>query len=203
MVRSRRPERDGAGRGSGLPRPRGNRAPTASGARSPISAADAYSAGLTLLAGRDLSAAQLGERLRRRGFAPETTDAAVTRLRREGALDDRRAAAAFARRALEVRRQGPARIERELAARGVDASVARAAIEEALDGRSVEEVLDRSLDRRLTGPIADRAEFGRLYRYLVRQGFEGALAAEALRRRTRAGAAPDDPAAGRPDLVEE
>ena len=178
MAPRRRPERDGAGRGSDSPRPQGGR--------------DAYVAGLTLLAGRDLTAAQLGERLRRRGFTPEETDAAVTRLRGERALDDRRAAAAYARRAVEVRRQGPARIERELAARGVDASIAKAAVAEALDGTDPEELLDRSLARRLAGPIADRAEFRRLYQYLLRQGFEGALAAAALRRRARSGAAPDD-----------
>ena len=203
MARPRRSERDGAGRGSGSPRPHGNRARPAGEAQPPPPSADAYVAGLTLLAGRDLSAAQLGERLRRRGFAPDATDAAVTRLRREGALDDRRAAAAHARRAVEVRRQGPARIERELAARGVDTSVARAAIAEALEGRDVEELLDRSLARRLAGPIAGPAEFRRLYQYLLRQGFEGAMAAAALRRRTRPGAAPNDCAPGTTHPVEE
>ena len=192
MARPRRPERDGVGRGTGPPRPHETRSRPAAEARRGSAAADAYVAGLTLLAGRDLSAAQLGERLRRRRFTPEATDAAVTRLRREGALDDRRAAAALARRAVEVRRQGPARIARELAARGVDASVAKAAIAEALDGRDPEELLDQSLDRRLTGPVASRAEFRRLYQYLLRQGFDEAMAAAALRRRTRSGAAPDD-----------
>ena len=188
----RRPERGGAGRGSGLPRPQGGRTRRATEVRPRSPSADAYVAGLTLLAGRDLSAAQLGQRLRRRGFTPEAIDAAVTRLHREGALDDRRAAAAYARRAVEVRRQGPARIARELAARGVDGSVAKAAIADALDGRDPEELLDRSLDRRLAGPIASRAEFRRLYQYLLRQGFDGAMAGAALRRRARS-----------PDLVEE
>ena len=102
------------------------RAVTANERRTP--AGSAYVAGLTLLAGRDLSAAQLGDRLRRRGFTPEATDAAVARLRDEGALDDGRAALSPARRAVDVRRQGPARIARELVARGIDASVAKAAI---------------------------------------------------------------------------
>ena len=171
MARPRRPDRDAPRR---------------------FPAADAYTAGLTLLAGRELSAAQLGERLLRRGFTADATEAAVTRLRREGSLDDRRAAAAYARRAVEIRRQGPARIARELAARGVEASVAKAAIEEALVGRDPEELLARSLDRRLGGPIATRAEFRRLYQYLLRQGFEGAMAAAALRRRAQSDAAPDD-----------
>ena len=154
-------------------------------------AADAYVAGLTLLAGRDLSAAQLGERLRRRGFAREAAAAAVTRLRREGALDDRRAAAALARRAVDLRRQGPARIARELAARGIDVSVAKAVIADALAGREPEALLDRALARRLEGRVKTRAEFRRLYQYLVRQGFDGAAAAAALRRRAEPGAAPD------------
>ena len=154
--------------------------------------ADPYIAGLTLLAGRDLSAAQIGDRLRRRGFTPQAADAAIARLRREGALDDHRAAAAFARRAVEVRRRGPARIARELAARGVEPSVAEAAIAEALDGRDPAALLERSLDRRLSGPIASRAEFRRHYQYLLRQGFEGAMAAAALRRRAGSDAVPDE-----------
>ena len=203
MAGPRRPERDGAGRGSGSRFPRGSRTRPAGAARTSSVSAEAYVAGLTLLAGRDLSATQLGERLRRRGFTTEATDTAVSRLRREGALDDHRAAAAYARRAVEVRRKGPARIERELAARGVDAPVARAAIAEALEGRDLEELLDRSLARRLAGPITDRAEFRRLYQYLLRQGFDGHMAAAALRRRAQSGAAPDDSPPGTPDTVEE
>ena len=183
MARPRRPERAGESRGAGVRRSPASRARPG---------ADPYIAGLTLLAARDLSAAQLGDRLRRRGFTPQDIDAAIVRLRREGALDDHRAAAAFARRAMAVRRRGPARIARELAARGVDPSVAEAAIAEALDGRSPEALLERSLDRRLSGPIASRAEFRRLYQYLLRQGFEGAMAAAALRRRAGGDAAPDE-----------
>ena len=159
-------------------------------ARSPT--ANAYVAGLTLLAGGELSAAQLGERLRRRSFAREEIDAALARLRREGALDDRRMAEAYTRRAVEVRRQGPARIARELAARGVDATVAKAAIDEAFAGQDAEALVDRALARRLGGPVTTRAEFRRLYQYLLRQGFDGSTAAAALRRRGVAGAAPDD-----------
>ena len=170
----------------------------ASGARRTLAArgrsaeADAHAAGLALLAGRDLSGAQVGERLRRRGFSPAAADAAVARLRADGALDDRRAAEAYARRAVELRRQGPARIARELAARGVDAAVARAAIDEACAGRDEHELLDRALARRLDGRITTPAEFRRLQRYLLRQGFDGALAQAALRRRAAPDAAPDD-----------
>ncbi|MCY4029544.1 MAG: regulatory protein RecX [Acidobacteria bacterium] len=191
MARPRRPERAGESRGAGARRSSASRArPSTASGRPP--GADPYIAGLTLLAGRDLSAAQLADRLRRRGYTPQAADGAIVRLRREGALDDHRAAAAFARRAMAVRRRGPARIARELAARGVDPSVAEAAIAEALDGRSPEALLEQSLDRRLSGPIASRAEFRRLYQYLLRQGFEGAMAAAALRRRAEGDAVPDE-----------
>ena len=50
----------------------------------------AYVAGLTLLARRELAEAQLRTRLARRKFDEEDIDAAVARLRRERAVDDRR-----------------------------------------------------------------------------------------------------------------
>src|SRR5439155_10378092 len=62
----------------------------------------AYVAGLTLLARRELAEHQLRERLARRKFEPDEIDAAVTRLRRERAIDDRRTALACARTEMRV-----------------------------------------------------------------------------------------------------
>ncbi|MGH9347404.1 MAG: RecX family transcriptional regulator, partial [Vicinamibacterales bacterium] len=48
----------------------------------------AYLSGLEMLARRELSEAQLRARLARRRLDPDDVDAAVSRLRRERALDD-------------------------------------------------------------------------------------------------------------------
>ena len=64
--------------------------------------AQAYVAGLKMLARRELSEAQLRLRLARRAFAPADIDDAVQRLRRERALDDRRVALACAREGADV-----------------------------------------------------------------------------------------------------
>ena len=62
----------------------------------------AYVAGLKMLGQRELSEAQVRTRLARRQFEADDIDAAVTRLRRERALDDRRTALACARTEVRI-----------------------------------------------------------------------------------------------------
>ena len=150
------------------------------------------SSALAMLARSELSAAQLRRRLLRKGFAPEAVEATLRRLAREGALDDRRAAAVHARRAALVTHRGPLRTEREIASLGIAPSLARAATAEAYAEADTRTVLERALKRRLSGPVQDQAEFRRLYRYLLRQGFESHMAVAALRARARASATPDE-----------
>ena len=74
------------------------------------------------------------------------------------------------------------RAEREITAFGIAPAVARAAVAEAYAALGVETVLERALARRLPAgaAIEDRLHFARLYRYLVRQGFEPRLVNAAL-----------------------
>ena len=146
---------------------------------------DAYSTGLALLARRELSAAQVAERLRQRGFEPDVTEAAVHRLREERVLDDRRTATMHARRAAGTFDRGPQRAEQEIVALGIDRTVAGAAVIEVYAEQDTRAVLERSLARRLPegAPISDRKHLGKLYRYLVRQGFDPQMATAALRAR--------------------
>ena len=147
-----------------------------------------------MLARRELSAAQVTERLRRRGFEPEAIQAAVDRLRRERALDDRRTAAIHARRAARTTHRGPLRAEQEITALGIAPAVARIAVAEVYAEQGVETVIERALARRLPDDavIADRAHFGRLYRYLVRQGFDPHVATATLRARAGTSTPADD-----------
>ncbi len=150
-----------------------------------------YAAALALLARRELSAARLTERLVGKGYEPREAADTVARLEAEGAVDDRRAAAMIARRAAEVSHRGPHRARQEIQAAGIAPEVAREAVGAAYAEADVSTVLERALDRRLSGPVRSRAHFEKLRRYLVRQGFDSGAAIAALR--ARGGPAEPDP----------
>lgn len=136
----------------------------------------------------------MADALRRRGFDRDAIEAAVDRLQREGALDDSRTARVHARRAARVTHRGPLRAEREIAALGIAPEVAHAAVAEAYAEHGVQTVLERALARRLPegAAVTGRIHFGKLYRYLVRQGFEPGMVTATLRNRAAASAPADD-----------
>jgi len=148
--------------------------------------ADAYLAALRLLARRELSEAQVRQRLARRQHDPDDIDTAVDRLKAEGALDDGRTAGAIARHETGVKRRGRRRVVRQIEAAGIAPDVARRAAEEAFAEIDADALLQQALESRLRGraTLADEREHSRLYRYLVAQGFEPdrVLAALAARR---------------------
>ena len=116
--------------------------------------ANAYQIALRLLARRELSTSQLRERLVRRELPVVEIETAIAKLTHSGAVDDGRVAHAHARRAAEVKFRGQRRTRQEIEALGIDAETAR---------RAVAEVFVEA-DR-------GRAQFRRLYRSLLRQGF--------------------------------
>jgi regulatory protein len=157
-------------------------------------APDAYIAALSLLARRELSAAQLRQRLKARRFPDSEIDASLNRLRESRALDDARVARAYARTAAGVKGRGRARVLREIEAMGIDRATAREAVAETFDaldlrgtggsGSGEDALINRALDRKLRGRrIKDAAEFRRLYAFLMRQGFEAGKIGKALKER--------------------
>ena len=144
---------------------------------------DPYTYSLQALGRRELTGEQLRQRLARRGCDAQAIEAALDRLRRERALDDGRAARAFARTEVTIRRRGPQRIARAMEAMGVDRDTARAALDETFAERPVNDVLQQALDRRLRGPVVDDRHAQRLIGYLVRQGFDIGAAVAAVRKR--------------------
>ena len=146
-----------------------------------------------MLARRELSAAQVAERLRHRGFDPREVEAAVARLQDEGAIDDLRTARVHARR-LATAHRGPLRAEREIIVLGIAATVARDAVAAVYAENGVQSVLERALARRLPegAEIEGRNQFGKLYRYLLRQGFEPGMVSATLRDRAGETAGPND-----------
>ncbi len=161
------------------PLPRARRTRTAS------SDSDPYPVALALLAGRELSTAQVRDRLHRRGFADAAIEETLARLRDERVIDDRRTALARARQAVLVKHRGRLRALRELESLGIDGACARAVLDEVLREIGEQALVERALARRLRGPITSHAEFRRLYQYLVRQGFGTDLAASTLKKHAR------------------
>ena len=146
-----------------------------------------YVAALKLLAGRELSEAQLRLRLERRRFDAAEVDAAVAKLRHERALDDRRVALACARKEASVRTRGRTRILRQLETIGIERNTARAAVNEVFAEIDEAALLERALERRLTRGVTldDPAGLRRVYRYLVGQGFDSSRVAALMRRRSK------------------
>ena len=109
-----------------------------------------------MLARRDLSRAQVGERLVRQGFTESEIEEALQRLEAEGAIDDRRTAAAYAHQSATVKLRGRARTLQELHARGISRAHARAAVDDAYASLDESALLERALRRRLRGKIHSR-----------------------------------------------
>jgi regulatory protein len=147
----------------------------------------AYLAGLTLLARRELAEAQLRQRLARRKFEPDDIDAAVTRLRRERAIDDRRTALACARTEVRIKHRGRARVVRQIEALGIARDVAREAVAEVFAEVDESALLQQALDRRLRHgmDLSDPAVFRRVHRYLLTQGFDPGRVITLLRKRAK------------------
>jgi regulatory protein len=127
-----------------------------------------------MLGRRELSEAQVRERLGRKGFEDPDVDEAVDRLKAERAIDDARVAAAIARSETGARKRGPLRVRQRLAAARISPVIADAIIGEIAGQVDLDALLIAALDRRLRGreTVADDREMARLYRQLTAQGFE-------------------------------
>src|SRR6266851_1064627 len=90
-----------------------------------------------MLARRELSEAQVRQRLAQRGHDEDAIAAAVTRLREERAIDDRRVADAMARHESSAGRRSKRGTQRRIEQAGIVSSIARGATDDAygeLDG---------------------------------------------------------------------
>jgi regulatory protein len=147
--------------------------------------ATAYLDGIKMLARRELSEAQVRQRLARKGHDQAAVDAAVARLREERAIDDGRVAEIIARTETSLRRRGKIRVRQRIEQAGIARPTADRAVADVFEAIDADALLAASLARRLRGRdhIADEAEFRRLYRYLVGQGFESEQVLKALKAR--------------------
>jgi regulatory protein len=144
----------------------------------------AYTEALKMLAQRELSEAQVRQRLARRGEAQDSIDQAVARLKAEGSINDERVAGLIARTQTRLKSRGRRRVQQQIEAAGIARSVASRAVDEAFQDVDADALLSASLSKRLRGRerIADDREFQRLFRYLSAQGFDSDRILAHLRR---------------------
>jgi regulatory protein len=145
-------------------------------------------AALKMLARRELSEAQVRQRLARRGYDESEIEPAIERLKADRSIDDVRVAGAIARTEVSLKRRGKRRVVQQIQQAGISREAARRATDEIFEDLSEDTLLASALNRRLKSgrTIVDDREFQRLYRYLTRQGFDADDVVKALAaRRTR------------------
>jgi len=136
--------------------------------------ADAFTVALTLLSARELSEAQLRTRLKRRQIDDDDIEAAVSRLKGDGTLNDRRVAVALARMESAIKHRGRARVMQKIRQAGIDGDTAEDAVREVFEEVDEGALLDRALERRLRGKTPKELDDNgraRIVRALVAQGF--------------------------------
>ena len=109
----------------------------------------AYIDGLKMLARRELSEAQVRQRLARKEHQESDIDEAVARLLEERAIDDNRVAEAIARSETSVRKRGKLRVKRKIESAGIKAPTAKRALDEVFGALDSEALLQSALDKRL------------------------------------------------------
>jgi regulatory protein len=148
---------------------------------------EALDRALRYLSYRPRSRFEVERHLRSRGYGDPAVVSTLDRCARQGYIDDREFAAAFARDRIRLRPRAPVLIELELRRRGVRSEHARAGIDQALaDERVSEPELALRAARRgfnslgAPGTRDEETVRRRLYGYLDRRGFRREEAAAAL-----------------------
>jgi regulatory protein len=130
---------------------------------------------------RERSIREVSDRLAQAGIDRGPADEAIEELQAQGIIDDARFARLFAQDKRELEQWGSDRITRGLRDRGIDPDLIEATL--AAD-QPAESELDRALEllkRRFPEPPRDRRERDRALGVLVRKGYDGELALDALR----------------------
>jgi regulatory protein len=128
-----------------------------------------------MLSARELSEAQIRTRLRRREIPDEDIDAAISRLKADRTIDDRRVARAIGRMESAIRGRGRSRVIQKIRQAGIDDDTAQDAVQEVFAEIDEGDLLNRAFERRLRGKdpkeLDDKGR-ARIIRGLVAQGFK-------------------------------
>ena len=136
-----------------------------------------------LLAAKPRSIAELRERLAERCPSKAIIETVIARLREYGYLDDERYALTYASSKVRQQPVGRRRLERTLAMKKVDRSVAHEALDQVFAETPEADLIDRAIAKRvhLRGRPKTRAEAKSLFDHLLRQGFPFELVSEKVR----------------------
>lgn len=139
----------------------------------------AHEAALGLLAHRARSAAEIRQRLERRGFEANTVAAEIERLQRAGLLDDGAFANAWVAERAALSPRGKRLLHSELRQRGIAAELSEAAVAGIDDTETATALALRRAAR------VDTADFrlfaSRIGAFLMRRGFDHETAEQAVR----------------------
>jgi regulatory protein len=143
-----------------------------------------FQSAIRLLAAKPRSIAELREGLLRgRSASKPAVEAAISRLKEYGYLDDERFAFGYAALKVQQKPVGRKRLKRDLELKRIDRAVADEALDLVFGETSEEELIDRAMEKRirLRGRPKNRAEAKSLFDHLLRQGFPYELVAEKVR----------------------
>ncbi len=162
-----------------------------------LAAEELFEYAVQCLGRRAFASEELRAKLRTRAARVADVDAAVSRLKDIGYLDDRRFAESFAINRAENDGFGRLRVLSDLRARRVSPKVAEKAVAEVFEDRGESDQIDAYIDRRMPslrsgGKVEDERELARAWRRLRRAGFSSGGALAALKR-----------VAARPEAIEE
>ncbi len=133
-----------------------------------------------MLSARELSEAQLRTRLKRRELDAAEIDEAISRLKADRTLNDRRVALAIARMESAIKHRGRSRVLQTIRQAGIDDDTAQQAVQAVFEEVDEDAMLDKAFERRLRGTapkeLDDRGR-AKVIRGLVAQGlrFEAIL----------------------------
>ncbi len=139
---------------------------------------------IRLLAAKPRSVAELRDGLLRgRNASKPAVEAAISRLKEYGYLDDERLAFGYAALKVHQKPVGRERLRRDLRLKKVDRAVADEALDLVFAEISEEELIDRAIEKRIRirGRPETRAAAKSLFDHLLRQGFSFELVAEKVR----------------------
>ena len=145
---------------------------------------EARSKALEYISYKPRSEQEVRDRLRKKEFHEAAIEAAITRLRELGYLNDASYAEAFVRDRLVMRRYGMRRIRQELKQRGVDEKLIRDAVEPIEDDQVLEAAQTaaagrwKSLMRK--SRLTNHQRRQKLYSFLARRGFGSDVVRKAI-----------------------
>lgn len=135
---------------------------------------------LAWISRRERTVGEVRKYLGSRGCAEADITEAIIRLNGMGYLDDAKYAVRFAEDRRTLDGWGNDRIDRRLRELGIDDNCREAALADSDHEAEVERALG-ILNRKLDGPAADARSYNRAMGLLLRRGYDGELAAQAIR----------------------